>query len=114
MNIIVEEPKSTPEERLQLIVYMTHAADVFYAYAQRIGVHEFLEFTGLMREYVKICEATAEAGGDFAADGRLAMKPDHGEYLAEKLDCIYGRAFAADPSLRRAFVEAFLGKEAAR
>jgi hypothetical protein len=103
------EETRTRDERADLLVYMRHAKDVFYAAAQRIGHHQFLEFAGLMNEYVIICEATHEAGRDFTTGAPLAMAPHHAQYLAEKLDCIYGNAFARDPELRRVFVEAFLG-----
>jgi hypothetical protein len=109
MGTLEVQTEYTAEERREMIARMSHARDVFYRLAVGIGHHQFIEFAGLLGEYIKICEATHEAGRDFATGAPLEMKSHHGVYLAEKMDCIYGDAFARSPELRRTFVEAFLG-----
>jgi len=50
-------PQMTNKEKLDA---MAQASGAFYAAAIRIGNHPFIEFTGLMNEYIKIC-ADADA-----------------------------------------------------
>jgi len=103
-----DPPAESPEA---IFLAMERAADDFYRAAQRIGVHPFLEFTGLMREYITILRASLRPEEPFAWPGdRVRMETFHAQYLAEKLDCIYGNAFEARPELRAVFVEAFLGR----
>lgn len=96
-------------ERENMLGKMRRARDLFYAHAVAIGHHQFIEFAGLMGEYIVICEATHREGRDFATGAPLAMRAHNAAYLAEKLDCIYGDAFAVDWELRRVFVDSFLG-----
>lgn len=95
----------SPEERAALIKQMTHAKDVFYGLAARAGHHQFLEFAGLMHEYIKLCTEAHEAGYDFYA---LPMQEHHAEYIAEKLECIYGPTIKQSLDLTRAFLTRFL------
>jgi dihydrodipicolinate reductase len=104
-----EQATYATEERAALLQRMRQAKDTFYSAAVSIGVHQFVEFAGLIYEYIEICETTHQQGRDFATGTPLAMKEHHAIYLAEKLDCIYGPEFAANPALRTAFVEAFVG-----
>jgi len=104
------EFEHTPSERENMLRRMRGAKDLFYMLAREIGVHQFLEFAGLIGEYIIICEAAHREGIDFATDGKLPMRAHHAAYLAEKMDCIYGHAFAVDPELRRVFVRTFLGE----
>lgn len=85
---------------------MRRAAECFYRDAVKIGVHSFIEFTGLLNEYIKICEA-AEATGDSSwshanthSETPLAMREHHIAYLIEKLDCIYGPSLRANPKFQ--------------
>ena len=99
-------------ERRDMLEKMRHASSVFYVLARQTGCHAFIEFTGLMNEYIAICEAAEAAGIDWTmanthTDAVLPMAPYHVRYLAEKLDCIYGPALR-DPQLRREFVDAIL------
>jgi len=86
----------TPEERREILRRMHAASNNFYAAAARAGCHAFIEFTGLMNEFIKLCE-TAEAQGipwvraNVHGDVHLPFKPHHIEYLSEKLECIYGK-----------------------
>lgn len=88
---------------------MRAVADKFYAGAVRVGHHPFIEFCGLMNEYINLCEAAHAHGEDFtqasAHTGRaLGMATHHASYLAEKLECIYGPALQQNPDLRAAFL----------
>ena len=89
------------EERDAMLRRMQATSDAFYACAVQIGCHPFIEFCGLMNEYIKACTAAHNDGIDFTQanthSGRaLPLEPYHVQYLAEKIDCIYG------PSLRQA------------
>lgn len=91
----------TNAELLQMILKMQAASDAFYREAQRIGCHPFLEFTGLMNEYIGMCQSALVQGQDFtetSIHGRgqpLPMKERHRAYLTEKLECIYGYSLEA-------------------
>jgi hypothetical protein len=87
---------------------MRAASSRFYGEACAIGCHPFIEFTGLMNEYLKCCAATLEAGRDFTqasahAGGRLEMARHSVEYFAEKMNCILGPTLSEDPELATAF-----------
>lgn len=76
---------------------MRNASDMFYGMAIRAGCHAFIEFTGLMNEYIKLCESADAAGIDWVhtnvhGSTRLPFQTHHVEYLSEKLECIYGRS----------------------
>lgn len=74
-------------------------------------VHAFIEFNGLIAEWVKLCAAAAEQGIDFRylnghAETPLPMKAYQAEYFAEKLNCIIGPSLRADPGNVEAFKRA--------
>jgi hypothetical protein len=84
----------TAKERQVALAQMHAASGVFYHHATRIGVHPFIEFCGLMKEYIKACEEAHEKGIDFSdcnahSGNPLPMEPYHVEYVNEKLECIY-------------------------
>ena len=73
---------------------MSEAGSAFYAAAVRIGNHPFIEFTGLMNEYINACRAAHEAGIDFSDCSThsgldLPMKDYQIDYVNEKLECIF-------------------------
>jgi hypothetical protein len=85
----------TPEERREILTKMQTASAVFYAAAARAGCHAFIEFTGLMNEFIKLCAEADTQGIDWVranvhGDVHLPFKPHHVAYLSEKLECIYG------------------------
>jgi hypothetical protein len=85
----------TPEERREILTKMRTASSVFYAAAANAGCHAFVEFTGLMNEFIKLCSEADEQGIDWVranihGDVHLPFKPYHVAYLSEKLECIYG------------------------
>jgi hypothetical protein len=89
------DPVYSRDERALMLKQMRLASDVFYLHATRIGCHPFIEFTGLLNEYIKICEVAQDKDIDFtqsnAHTGRaLPIEKHHVAYLGEKLGCIYG------------------------
>jgi hypothetical protein len=73
---------------------MQAASYSFYRAAVNIGVHPFIEFTGLMNEYVKVCKKAHEQGIDFSECNThsgisLPMRPYEVSYVNEKLECIF-------------------------
>lgn len=82
-------------ERRIVLDQMHEAAGMFYRMAVRIGNHPFIEFTGLMNEYIKACESAHRREIDFtdcsAHSGReLPLKDYELQYINEKLECIFG------------------------
>lgn len=74
---------------------MREASAVFYGLAAQTSCHPFLEFTGLMNEYIKCCEEAHSNGIDFAACSAhtgqtLPMHQCSIDYINEKLGCIFG------------------------
>jgi hypothetical protein len=86
----------TRAELQEMIGQMDAAAHAFYGRATRIHHHAFIEFTGLMTEYIKLCRVALDNGVDFtrtnvhSAGAVLPMEDYHRAYLEEKLSCIYG------------------------
>jgi hypothetical protein len=96
------------EERAEMIRAMNTASAEFYRAATAIGNHPFIEFTGLMNEYIKVCEAAHKEGIDFTEcnthSGKdLPMRDYQIDYINEKLECIFtGRSVmtgGAEPEL---------------
>lgn len=83
------------DERAQALHTMEMVSSVFYSMAVRIGVHPFIEFTGLMNEYIKACQHAHAKGIDFtncnAHSGvELPLEEYMVRYINEKLNCIFG------------------------
>ena len=69
---------------------METGAGLFYAHAQGgVKHHQWLEFTGFMREYIKICREALHQGIDFQEE-LPPLEGFHASYIAEKLECIFG------------------------
>ena len=95
----------TPEEREEMLRKMKAASNIFYGLATQTGCHTFIEFTGLMNEFIQICEKAHAQDIDFpfanAHTGQaLPMEPYNLAYLGEKLTCIYGPALRKEANLR--------------
>lgn len=95
----------TRTEQDQAIKDMEEALNAFYRSAVAIGNHPFIEFAGLMNEYIKACAIARDKGIDFSdcnthSGKELPMEPYQIEYVNEKLECIFtGRSFAQNPTL---------------
>ncbi len=99
-----------PEKRQQMLEQMDKLVETFYWQAFKIGCHPFLEFCGVMSEYLTVVKQAQKAGIDFtnmtAHSGfPLPIHPFNAKYLGEKLGCIYGPALQ-QPENRRAFLQA--------
>lgn len=87
----------TAEERAAILESMRQTSARFYASASLSGCHAFLEFAGLLNEFIKAC-ADAEARGDHGwvhangHGGNLKLELHQVAYIREKLGCIYGDA----------------------
>lgn len=104
----------TPERIFELEVMlakMHEASDTFYGLAQRTRCHPFIEFTGLMNEYIKVCRSSLGRGIDFAEANThnglaLHMEQYEAAYLAEKFECIFGPTMRAHPKVHATFARA--------
>lgn len=86
---------TTVEGRKEILKRMRHASADFYLWAANAGCHAFIEFTGLMNEFIKLCAEAEEGGIDWLNANvhspiKLPFQRYHIEYLNEKLECIYG------------------------
>lgn len=94
----------TPETKEELqasITKMQQVTSAFYADAIHTGNHAFIEFCGLMGEYIKICQITLDQGIDFTKANihcgqKLVFMEYNKKYLKEKLECIYGTSLAKE------------------
>ena len=73
---------------------MWQVADQFYQGAANTECHAFIEFTGLLREYCKVCEENLARGIDFRElnahrSQQMQVQPYQIDYFNEKLDCIF-------------------------
>lgn len=95
----------TEERRLELediIRQMKAASNIFYSTAVKIGVHQFIEFNGLLTEYINVCRRMLSSGIDFQTNQQRPL-PENMHYVAEKLECIWGAALA-NPELMTSFL----------
>lgn len=95
----------TKGEREAALVAMQRTSNAFYAAAASIGNHPFIEFCGLMNEYIKCCELAHEQGIDFTEcnthTGQTLPIPGFSlEYMNEKLECIFNGIIVACGSVR--------------
>lgn len=87
----------TDEDRQECddaIAQMRSLSALFYSGAVMIGNHPFIEFTGLMNEYINCCHRALREGVDFrncnAHSGHhLPMQSFQVAYVNEKLECIF-------------------------
>lgn len=91
------------EERETSLKKMRDASRQFYASATQTGNHAFIEFCGLMNEYIGMCEAAHAAGADFTefnvhSGQHLPLAPHNLNYINEKMQCIYGLKLGKDSS----------------
>ena len=97
----------THEEREIALKQMQDLSDLFYSKVTHINVHPFIEFTGLMNEFIDACRNAHLKGVDFSecnkhAGNHLPLEEHQIHYLNEKLECIFtGRSVMSenDPTL---------------
>jgi hypothetical protein len=101
----------TADRRLELedlIDGMERASATFYRTAVGLGNHPFIEFTGFMNEYIKLCKDALKAGVDFTdcsahTGEELPMADYNARYIGEKFNCIFGVTMMQDKKLWTAF-----------
>jgi hypothetical protein len=84
----------TPEE---ILVAMEIAANNYYREAIATNCHTFIEFTGLINEYIKICKRNLKQRGvDFTKTSvhcpdelKLQIEDWELQYINDKLRCIF-------------------------
>jgi len=102
----------SPEERAGMIARMREINECLYWTIFRCGLpHAFIEFCGLMHKYVDGCQRADSEGADFTCAnthmGRaLPFEAHDGDYLGEKLNCIFGPALFENADFRRALIRA--------
>lgn len=99
------------EELECMIKAMKQASSTFYGLSIMVGNHTFIEFTGLMNEYIKMCEEALDQGIDFTqcnvhTGQSLPMEFHHAAYLGEKLGCIYSTSIADNADIKHSFLTA--------
>lgn len=103
MAAAIPEPLHSAEERERMLAQMQSVKDGFYAAAVRIGNHPFLEFAGVLHEYIEACRTAHFAGIDFTqcnAHSGVNL-PLHGhqvDYINEKLSCIFTGRSVMNPA----------------
>lgn len=95
--------KQEHNECAECIRAMQKASDAFYHAAVRTGNHAFVEWTGLLNEYIKACQQAADVGVDFRQlnkhTGEGLALPGHAlDYINEKLECIFTGAIKVVPA----------------
>jgi hypothetical protein len=109
----------TPDRRDELESYLAEMESLrtaFYGRAIFCGTHAFIEFAGLMGEFIQICNAALEHGVDFAQANAhtgiaLTMRDFQAKYLGEKFGCIFGAMFRKRPDLWDIFVSQVMGSK---
>lgn len=82
------------EEREKVLKQMRQLSSVFYGAAVHIGCHPYIEFAGLMNEYIQACERAHKNGIDFTmcsvhTGQALPLQDYEKNYINEKLECIF-------------------------
>ena len=93
----------------EIVKKMRKAVSNSYAEAITTHCHPFIEFNGLTKEYVDMCENALKRGIDFTEANvhtgqHIDMAPWQVKYVFEKLECIYGPqlfAFAVEAAKRQ-------------
>jgi len=110
--MLLGEPNHTREEMQEALTKMNSAVNSYYGMAVGTGCHAFIEFTGFLNEWVRICAENMEDGIDFLdADQHsgavMKMHAYQAEYLAEKFKCVFGPTLENNPKARAAFMKVF-------
>lgn len=100
------------DDPTEALGFMHRVSAEFYRMAIQGGVHTFIEFTGFMNEYIKLCEDAHRSGHDFihanahgGDENPLPMETYHAEYIAEKFNCIFGPSLRANPKAMELFIK---------
>jgi len=103
------DPIKTPEELKAVCARMQTASDQFYRQAIQTGCHPWIEITGFLNEYIKVCQRAANDGVDFTeasihSGKKLPMESFEAAYLGEKFGCMFDTSLGRDPKMLTAFL----------
>ena len=91
-----KELPDSPQTPKEILAAMKAASNNYYREAIATNCHTFVEFTGLINEYIQICEKNLDQGVDFTktsvhcpGEPRLHIEGWQLEYINEKLQCIF-------------------------
>lgn len=89
------------QELREICSRMQSTSNTFYSGAVMTGNHAFIEFTGLINEYIKACYEAIEKDVDFTQTNihtgkALPLAPYQLDYIREKFDCIYSGSFKVE------------------
>jgi hypothetical protein len=84
------------KECAALLHAIRNTSQMFYSRAQLIGVHTFIEFTGLINEYINLCQWAMEHDIDFrhinvhsCVEMNLPTHDVQIQYIGKKFACIF-------------------------
>jgi hypothetical protein len=100
MDLSVAAQGPSVAERARMLDQMRQVSDRFYAAAVAIKNHAFIEFNGLIVEYITLCQRAHDQGIDFTrcnihTGTTLPMEPFNVDYISEKLGCIFSGQITA-------------------
>lgn len=86
------------QELREICSKMQSTSNAFYSGAVKTQNHAFIEFTGLINEYIKACADAIEKDVDFTQTNihtglALPLASYQLDYITEKFNCIYGCSF---------------------
>jgi len=107
----MQDETYTTGELHEICTKMRRVSDAFYVGAVSTGNHPFIEFCGLMNEYIKVCQDAAEKRIPFPlltehTGEALPVQPHHMLYIAEKLRCIFGPIIDSNQQCREILKDA--------
>lgn len=98
---------ATKTELTIMLGKMENASSAFYSTAVRIGMHQFIELNGLIRQMIIICQDMLREGIDFR-DNQQRPKDHQAYYIGEKINCMWGTALGDNKQLFLAFMKGVL------
>lgn len=106
----------TEEELKEMVRKMQRVTSDLYPKLCATGCHTFIEFCGLMNEFIKVCEQAAQDGIQFPLANEhsgivLPVATYNLMYIAEKLRCIFGPTIDANIEAKKVFARELLGIE---
>lgn len=101
----------TPEMLADVLAKMEAALGKIYWILFQTGCHPFIEFNGLMHQFVQVCRRASEKGIPFPMANEhtgvpLPVELHDVQYMGEKLRCIFGPIIDSNEEARRALFEA--------
>jgi hypothetical protein len=96
----------TPTERAIALKEMQKASDAFCHAAVKIGNPTFVEFTGIINQYIEACRQAHHNGIDFTqcnthCQQELPLESFQIDYINEKLACIFTARSLLNPEARQ-------------